>query len=90
MASDVALQVIEAIAKVKRIPPQSVGIESRLEELGMDSLDGLNVFFELEEAFDLSIPDEQARSLRSVRDIVETICRLQEQQRIAGGERVRL
>jgi acyl carrier protein len=88
MTSEVALQVIEAIARVKRIPAQNVRIESRLDELGLDSLDGLNVFFELEEAFDLSIPDEQARSLRSVQEIVDTICRLLEQRKTAGEERV--
>jgi acyl carrier protein len=36
----------------------------------------LDLFFELEEAFDLSIPDDRARSLRSVRNVVEELERL--------------
>ncbi len=78
MSNAVIDKVVAAIAKVKRIPPESITLESRLEDLGMDSLDGLNVFFELEEALDMSIPDEQARSMRSVREVVDGINRLLE------------
>ncbi len=84
MIEGVSLTVISAISRVKRIPPETVTLESRLEDLGLDSLDGLNVFFELEEAFDMTIPDEQARSMRSVREIVDGISRLLEHRRAAG------
>jgi acyl carrier protein len=68
--------VVDSIAKIKKISSEAVGLDSTFEELKMDSLDGLDLFFELEEAFDLTIPDERARSMRTVRDIVEEIEKL--------------
>lgn len=72
----VSRRVIEAIVRVKRIPVEAVTVDSRFQDLGMDSLDGLNLFFELEEMFDISISDELARSMRSVRDVVDEITRI--------------
>lgn len=68
--------VVASIAKVKKIPPQTIRLDSTFDELKMDSLDGLDLFFELEEAFDLTIPDDRARSLRTVGNIVEEIEKL--------------
>ncbi len=76
MSDAVAQKVIAAIAKMKRIPEDSVTLDSSLEELKIDSLDGLNLFFELEEAFDINIPDEGAKQMRSVRQIVEGLDQL--------------
>ena len=69
-------KVLASIAKIKGIAPGDIGLDSTFEELKMDSLDGLDLFFELEEAFDLTISDERARSLRTVRNIVEEIEKL--------------
>ncbi len=75
--SDIIInRVIALIAKTKKIDPEKITLDSTFEELRMDSLDGLDLFFELEEAFDLSIPDDRARSLRSVRSVVEELERL--------------
>ncbi len=76
MPDTVMQKVIALIAKSKKIAPETITADSNLEELKMDSLDGLNLCFELEEAFDLSIPDDRARSFRSVGQIVEEIERL--------------
>ncbi len=76
MSNTVAGKVIALIAKAKKIPPEAITLDSTFEELKMDSLDGLDLFFELEEAFDLSIPDDRARSIHSVRNIVEELERL--------------
>jgi len=73
MSDTVAEKVIAAIAKTKRIPAESITLDSSLEALKIDSLDGLNLFFDLEEIFDVNIPDEAARKQRSVREIVEGI-----------------
>jgi acyl carrier protein len=72
----IAEQVFTTLASVKRIPREKITLDSSLAELGMDSLDAITMLFELENAFKISIPDEQARSIRSVRDIVEGIEKL--------------
>ncbi len=73
MSDTVAQKVIAAIARTKRIPAETITVDSSLEALKIDSLDGLNLFFDLEEVFDVSIPDETARKQRYVREIVEGI-----------------
>ncbi len=70
MPDTVAHTVISLIAKAKRIPPESITLDSTLDELKIDSLDGLNLFFELEEALDITIPDDRAKTMRSVGEIV--------------------
>lgn len=80
MSDEIVGVVIAAIAKIKKIAPETIKLESTFKDLKMDSLDGLDLFFELEEAFDLTITDERARSLRTVRDIVEEIEKLRSEQ----------
>jgi acyl carrier protein len=76
MPETLARQVIALIARSKEVDPETIGLDATLEDLNIDSLDGLNLFFELEEALDISIPDDRARSMRSVRQIVEELERL--------------
>lgn len=73
MPHDVAEKILSLIAAIKRIPREQVRLDSSFEELAIDSLDGMNLLFEVEGAFDISIPDEQARSIRSVRQMVEGV-----------------
>jgi acyl carrier protein len=73
LSEEITGRIVAAIAKLKKIAPETVRLDSTFEELRMDSLDGLDLFFQLEEEFDLTIPDERARSLRTVRGIVEEI-----------------
>jgi acyl carrier protein len=76
MADEVAEKVLAVIAQIKRVPAESVTLDSSFEQLGIDSLDGMNILFELENEFDINIPDEQARSIRSVREMVEGVKKL--------------
>ena len=73
MTTDVAGIVISIIAAVKRIPAESVRPEATLAELGLDSLDKINVLFELESAFDVDIPDEDARNISTVGEIISKL-----------------
>jgi acyl carrier protein len=72
-APDVQAKVISIIAAVKRIPADSIRTEATLVELGLDSLDKINVLFELESAFDVDIPDEDAQNISTVGEIVSKL-----------------
>jgi acyl carrier protein len=76
MPDDVAAKVISTLATVKRIPADKITLETNLQELGIDSLDVFTLLFELENAFKISIPDDDVRSIRTVNDIVEGIKKL--------------
>ena len=73
MNDSLAEKIIAIIASVKRLPVERVSLESSFEELGLDSLDAMNILFELEQEFSISIPDRQARAIRTVRDAVEGV-----------------
>ena len=73
MSDAVAEKVISTLASVKRIPADKITLETNLQDLGIDSLDVFTLLFELENAFKVSIPDDDVRSLRTVKDIVEGI-----------------
>jgi acyl carrier protein len=66
-------KVVSTLATVKHIPQESITLDSSLADLGFDSLDTISLLFELENAFQISIPDERARSIRTVREIVEGV-----------------
>jgi acyl carrier protein len=75
--NDVASRCIEIIAKSKGIPPDSVTLASTFEELNIDSLDKINISFEVEEAFNIDIPDEALGTIRTVGDMVDGVTKLQ-------------
>ncbi len=75
-SEELVARVARVIARTQKIPAESVTIEKTFEELKIDSLDGINILFALEEEFDVSIPDESAQKIRSVREMVQGIERL--------------
>ena len=66
-------KVIELIAQKKHVPAESVTLDSTFAELGIDSLDGMDLLFTFEETFKLSIPDEVAQQMKSVRQVTEAL-----------------
>ena len=75
-SSTTADRVIAVIAKTQHMPAESVTIESSFEQLKIDSLDGINIVFAIEEEFGVEIPDDQAKLIRTVRDVVDGVDRL--------------
>ena len=55
----------------KGIEASEISLDSKFEDLGVDSLDAMEILFELEEELDLDIPDQAARAMRTVSDVVE-------------------
>jgi acyl carrier protein len=76
MPDAVAEKVIATLASVKRIPAEGIKLDTNLQEMGIDSLDVFTLLFELENAFKISIPDDEVRSIKTVNDVVEGIKKL--------------
>ncbi len=54
--------------------PEEVTLEANFQnDLGADSLDTVELIMEFEKEFDLSIPDDEAQSIKTVGDAVEYI-----------------
>lgn len=73
MSDDVMSRVIRVIAETQRVPLETVKAESTFEELKIDSLDGINIIFAIENEFNINVPDDAAKSLRSVQDVAEGV-----------------
>ncbi|HLH42777.1 MAG TPA: acyl carrier protein [Bryobacteraceae bacterium] len=78
--SELAARVAKVIAKTQKIPEESVTLEKTFADLKIDSLDGINILFALEEEFQIEIPDEAAEKIRSVREMVEGL------EKLMGGK----
>jgi acyl carrier protein len=68
-------RVISVITREQHLDPGKVTREATFAELGIDSLDGVNIMFALEEEFSISIPDSIARQMKSVQQVVEDLTR---------------
>lgn len=76
MSDDVMSRVIRVIAETQRVPADTIKPESTFEELKIDSLDGINIVFGIENEFGINIPDDAAKSLRSVSDVAAGVEKL--------------
>ena len=71
----------EIFDKVKSIIVERLSVDeskvnedaSFIEDLGADSLDSVELIMQLEEAFDIQIPDEDAEKITTVGDAVKYI-----------------
>lgn len=73
MDNDLMARVIRVIAETQRIPSETIRPESTFEELKIDSLDGINILFALENEFGISIPDEAAKEIRSIQELAKGV-----------------
>jgi len=68
--------VIRIIAQENHLEPGSVTLDSTFAELGIDSLDGMNILFALEAEMNIIIPDAVARRMDTVRQVVDSLTRV--------------
>jgi acyl carrier protein len=73
---DLTDRVIKVIADTQKMSLDLIGREATFEDLKFDSLDGINILFALENEFDINIPDEAARQIKSIPEMVEGIEKL--------------
>lgn len=66
-------KVAQIISKTAKCDVDDVKPEANLADLGLTSLDTITMLFELEEAFDIEIPNEIIPSIVTVNDILEKL-----------------
>ena len=64
-------KVLEFISLKVNRPVAELPLESSFSSLGMESMDVLDLFFALEDEFNLSIEDEDARKLTNLQDLID-------------------
>ena len=76
MNQDLVDAVIMAISKQKGLDSSSIDLNSSLPELGVNSLDAISIVYDIEDRFDIEVPNEMLAELASVRDTVDKLSTL--------------
>ncbi len=76
MRQDIENSVIKLIAKQKSLNTSDITSESTLEALGVTYLEAITVVYDIEEKFDVEVPDDILDKLDTVHDIVDGVASL--------------
>ncbi len=70
-------RVIELVSKQVDIPKERISLDSQfVTDLGFDSLDVVEFVMNIEEEFNIAVPDEESEAILTVRNAVHTIQKL--------------
>ena len=73
MTGTISERVIDVFKRTQYLPEGKVTHESTFAELNIDSLDGLQIVFALEEEFGISIPDDAAKKFTTVQQAIDGV-----------------
>lgn len=74
MPSDqIAQKVIALISENQGIPEEKISLDTKFAEIGIDSLAALGIIADLENEFNIAIPNDKALLITNVRQVVESI-----------------
>ena len=71
----------QILAKEFEAAPELIHPAARLDELAIDSLAVIEVIFQLEDEFEISFPQEEAKNVQTIGDLVSCVDRLVTEQR---------
>lgn len=70
---EITEKLIEIVRHEKTLPDDKLALDTPLADVGIDSLDSLSILFAIEETFHISIPDDAARSIKTLGDMVGVV-----------------
>jgi acyl carrier protein len=73
--AEIEEQLITIVRQEKTIADELLKPETSLVEAGIDSLDSLTILFAIEEHFRISIPDDEARAVKTFSDLADIIAK---------------
>ena len=62
-------EVMAIVADIAELEPGEIGEDASLEELGIDSLNGLRLVAEVEKRYNINIPDDVIGKIRTIPEI---------------------
>ena len=62
-------EVIAIVADIAELEPGEIAEDASLEELGIDSLNGLRLVAEVEKRYNINIPDDVIGKIRTIPEI---------------------
>ncbi len=73
--AEIEEKLIAIVRQEKDVADELLRPETTLAQAGIDSLDSLTILFGIEEQFGISIPDAEARAVRTFGDLIDIISR---------------
>jgi acyl carrier protein len=71
MSAEVFNRIKDLIVTKKGVETEKINIDSSFEELGMDSLDAVELVADMEEIFNVNIPNTDLQNFKTIRQAVE-------------------
>jgi len=86
MSATTQQQIFEIIAKQAKIDVATIKPESTLKDLGIASLDAIELIFDIEEHFDINFPDQQGANFDSdtAQSLVDAVQKALDEKAAAG------
>lgn len=79
--TEIESKVLDIVAKECRLDRESLTLDSRIEDLKIESIDLMQTIFQIEEAFDIYVPQEgESFQMTTLRDVTDAVTRLVEEK----------
>jgi len=85
MQDELTKRVIAIMAETQHMPEEKFELEKSFQDLGIDSLDAINILFAVENEFDINVPDEAVKEIKTVQGVVEGVRKLVEMKQAEAG-----
>jgi len=74
MNDDLAKEVIHLISRIIKIPEDKINLEANIfNDLGVDSLLGVEIFADLDKKYGLSLDEDKIKNINTLSDIIEMV-----------------
>ncbi len=72
--SEIEQKLIDIVRQEKHdLPDEKLTPQTSFADAGIDSLDALTILFAIEENFKISIPDDRARAMKTLGDMIDAV-----------------
>lgn len=71
--NDTLQKIINLIVQELKIEPNDVRVNASFQDMGVDSLDMVQIIMKCEELFGLEIPDDVAETFHTINDVVDYV-----------------
>lgn len=74
--SEIVFKKIATLLSTKKgVNKELITIDSTFEDLGLDSLDSIELIADMEEEFNVSIPNTELQEIKTVRNVVDGLAK---------------
>lgn len=70
---EIFLKFRELVSTNNKIPVEDITMESTFEELNLDSLDGITVLNDIENQYNITLPNDVVMKMKSVQQVVDGV-----------------